>query len=71
MDANPRIESNYNSLDLYKIGAQTITYELYDESGNKASKTVIVILIILVIIGLIYVIFKDDEEDKVIDIKEI
>ena len=42
MDANPRIESNYNSLDLYKIGAQIITYEVYDGSGNKASKTVIV-----------------------------
>lgn len=42
MDVNPRIESNYNSLDLYKIGAQIITYEVYDGSGNKASKTVIV-----------------------------
>lgn len=42
IDSNPKIETNYNNLDLNKIGAQTITYEVYDECGNKASKTVIV-----------------------------
>lgn len=36
------IKTNYDSLDLEQIGAQTITYKVSDESGNVASKTIIV-----------------------------
>lgn len=42
IDKDLKIETNYNSLDLNKIGTQTITYNVYDRSGNKVTKTVIV-----------------------------
>lgn len=41
-DNNPNIKTNYNELDLKKVGAQTITYEVTDESGNKTTKAIIV-----------------------------
>lgn len=42
IDKDLKIETNYNNLDLNKIGTQTITYNVYDRSGNKVTKTVIV-----------------------------
>ncbi len=36
------VETNYDSIDLNKIGAQTITYKVKDKSGNISTKTVIV-----------------------------
>lgn len=36
------IETNYDKLDLNKVGAQTITYKVKDISGNITSKSVIV-----------------------------
>ncbi len=36
------IETNYETIDLNKIGAQTITYKVKDKSGNLTTKSVIV-----------------------------
>lgn len=41
-DENLSIKTNYNKIDFNQIGAQTITYEVSDTSGNISTKTIIV-----------------------------